>query len=307
MRLYQVSSILEISHVKIRQNYFRCESGSLLVYNDQYLYGLSTSVRFEENFVDTGELYLYLYSPKSVGIAQNIFNGTDGLAANIDLRSSYYAVSPTDSNDAVWISNNAFKDRVGLVNSAVLSLSCLDYRSSIRLSDNTFANNSVNYVISSNCPGLYVTRNAFLNPKANYDYRTLVPYTPVNDLILYATGNFWNLSSYAEIAARILDQLDDSTLPSVELSPWFNDINRTVLGNFEAGFFRGSDYEIGGRLTENITLRNQGRPYIVEDDIIVPTEKTLFIEDGVQLIFKQGGITISGNMSTEYPLHFVYI
>lgn len=231
--------------------------------------------------------------PRVLDISDNVFSDSSSSVLTILLRRSYPNVSsPTEENSAVKITRNIFSS-----NSAtdVVNLNCNlnpDYVASVQVTGNVFYNNSATNVLSHNCRGLFLTANIFQNPESSFDYRSSVAFNEESNL--YATGNFWNASSYGDIAARVYESQDDPSLSAVEISPWFKDINLTSLRTLENTFFRNDGFEIGGSLTENITLQNNGHPYIVVEEIFIPNGKTLSIREGVQLVFKQGGITVEG-------------
>ncbi|KAI8494173.1 Neurotrypsin [Branchiostoma belcheri] len=52
--------------------------------------------------------------------------------------------------------------------------------------------------------------------------------------------------------------------------------------------------DIGGVLTENLTLSLSGSPYSVVRDLVVPANAILTVERGVQLWFNATGITVRG-------------
>lgn len=259
-------------------------------------YGLSHSVRVQRNRFIEGLVSMNIQGPRLLDISDNGFYNCSSSTLTIGLIRASNVVSPTEENNAVKITNNLFRNNSG---TDIVNLNCKVwgsyYLASIQMTGNTFYNNSATNVLSHNCPGLFLTTSTFQNPRSSFDYRSDVTFD--EESTLYATGNFWNSSDYGDIAARVYDKQDDSSRSAVEVSPWFKDVNLTSLEKLENAFFRSNGFEIGGSLTENITLRNNGQPYVVVEEILVPADKTLSIQEGVQLVFKQGGITVEGKNS----------
>lgn len=283
-------------NLTFRNNSLSSSEGSdrtLSVYNP---YVSGASIRLQQNSFTGKMISLSLNVPTIFDISDNIFdNSMSGQPANIQLQGPYGTSLPSTNNRAVQIRDNIFS-KINGDRAAILTVGCIsggyEYIASITVEGNTFVNNSVTTVLTSNCRGLYLSRNRFLTEQQTIVYRTSVPLS--SGAVLYATGNFWNATSYGDVAAKIFDQQDDPILSPIEVSPWFDDVNMTVLDKTESTFFRNGGLEIGGTLPGDITLQKMNQSFTVVEDIYVPYGFTLRIEEGVQLNFKQGGITVEG-------------
>jgi len=105
----------------------------------------------------------------------------------------------------------------------------------------------------TSCAGLLLTENVFANPDARHEYDIRVAYEDVT--VMFASLNFWNATTYDEIAERIYDYTDDEYTAYVQVSPWYLDQNRSQTASGGNEFFKGP-FEIGGRMEMDITLSN---------------------------------------------------
>jgi len=105
----------------------------------------------------------------------------------------------------------------------------------------------------TSCAGLLLTENVFANPDARHEYDIRVAYEDV--AVMFASLNFWNATTYDEIAERIYDYTDDEYTAYVQVSPWYLDQNRSQTASRGSQFFK-RPFEIGGRMEMDITLSN---------------------------------------------------
>jgi hypothetical protein len=161
--------------------------------------------------------------------------------------------------------------------------------------NNELLHNAVANTLTTTCAGLNVTRNRFVNPLATYEYRVSVSYSP--SLVMYAAYNYWNVSSYADVSARVYDHSIDDSRAVVQLVPWCEDYNLSSVDD-GSSFVKGETadaIQIGGILSSSITLTKQLKSYQVVESIFVPAGIQLKIDAGVTLKFQRGGITVEGN------------
>ena len=255
----------------------------------------------DRNQFEGGTLFIRVYQFQLLNITGNIFKSSNTDALSIELEYGFFDSPGMHDNDAFQMTNNLFTNNHG---TNALLLSCYYYRTTyqptMRISENSFVNNQVSYVIHSECYGLCPVRNIFLNPESIYDLFNEIQLTGITNYNAYsggpyAIGNYWNATSFSNVSSRIYDGLDDTSLMAVKVSPWYTDAALTSLTS-EDSFIRSNGYQIGGTLTGDVVLRYQSQPYEVFDDIVVPYGMTLQIEPGVQVKVIQAGITVRGKI-----------
>ena len=169
------------------------------------------------------------------------------------------------------------------------------------ITENAFVNNSAgkDTVIQVRGYDAHFQWNQFDNPGAAYDVKFTSGYNENEEI--NATLNWWGSSDYATISSRIYANHLDTDITAVIFNPFLKSNNKSDVGDVEEGFFQ-SPTEIGGELTEDVTLHYIGEPYRVIRQIVIPPEFSLVIEPGVQLEFSGGGITVEGQCE-EFSLH----
>jgi len=278
--------------ITLRNNQFRCGSNNWYIKN-VYLscYG-GMSVTLHRNIFERSSFYypavdLYLPNVPLIHVTENTFVNMTGRALKLSLSAN---VDP--DKYSVVISDNVFRS-VGRPNlDYVVWLYCSPvYAPNISLTGNNFYFNLASATVLTSCGGLFVTENTFVNPDATYDYRVQVLHQTV--ATMFAPLNYWNATTFDEIADRIYDHADAERYASVQVSPWYLDQNRTQTASGEHTFFKGP-FEIGGEIKSNMTLSSTEQPYRVTKNIFVPLGLSLVIEAGVTLQFTEGGITVEG-------------
>ena len=79
--------------------------------------------------------------------------------------------------------------------------------------------------------------------------------------------------------------------------PFFKFIGDTTL---TAHFSPDSSTKLSGTLSSDLTLNPENSPYIITEDLIVPTGTTLSIKPGVTLQFQSGiNLRVSGTLRVE--------
>lgn len=242
---------------------------------------------------------LYLQDIPLIHVTDNTFVDLRGRALSLTIGSG--AVDST-----IIISDNVFRSVGRYFLEFIVSVHCYStvdpaHVLNISLTRNDFYFNTARSTVLTSCAGLFLTENVFVNPGATSDYQVRVPYQ--NTPTMFAPLNYWNASTFDEIAARIYDYADDENIALVQVSPWYLDVNRTQTAAGGIRFFKGP-FEIGGRMESDIILSNTEQPYRVTQNIVVPHGRTLVIEAGVQLLFANGaGITVEGECRSTVNLY----
>ena len=276
--------------ILLRDNRFRCQNKHVqLSWPDCN----ETSVILHRNTFNRNNFYtaveLYLPHVPLIHVTDNTFVNLRGRAMSLAL-----ADGALDSG--VVISDNIFRTVGSVYLESIVSVHCdsavdQGHVLNISLTRNDFYFNLATSTVLTSCAGLFLTENVFVNPGATRDYEVRVEYqkTPT----MFARLNYWNASTFDEIAARIYDYADDEDIALVQVSPWYLDDNRTQTAAGGNRFFKGP-FEIGGRMESDIILSSTEQPYRVTQNIVVPHGHTLVIEAGVKLLFANGGITVEG-------------
>ena len=282
--------------ITLRNNRFHCGSRDVYLYC-RHCYGMSVTLHqniFEDTNFHTA-VDLSLPNVPLIQVTENIFVNMSGRALSLSL-----AANRDPENYSVVISDNVFRSVGRQLLESVVSVYCISGFSrhvlNVSLTRNEFYFNLASTTLLTSCAGLFVTENTFLNPDATHDYKVRVQYQDV--ATMFAPLNYWNASTFDEIADRIYDHEDDERFASVQVSPWYLDVNRTQTASGEHKFFKGP-FEIGGEVESNITLSSTEQPYRVTQNIVVPLGRSLIIEAGVTLLFTDGGITVEGECASE--------
>ena len=259
-----------------------------------------TSVTLRQNTFQDSIYYaavsLYLPNVPLIHITENTFVDLQGSALFLHL----FDAVDSDSHSVV-ISDNVFRavGKLGRPYSYVVSVYCdsgretahLAHALNISLTRNDFYLNLASSTVLTSCAGLLLTENVFANPDARHEYDIRVAYEDVT--VMFAPLNFWNATTFDEIAERIYDYKDDEYTAYVQVSPWYLDQNRSQTASGGNEFFKGP-FEIGGRMEMDITLSNTEQPYRVSGNIVIPRGRSLLIESGVTLLFAYGSIIVEG-------------
>jgi len=231
---------------------------------------------------------LYLPNVPMIRVIENTFVELQGGALSLNL-------GAVDGVYSVVVDDNVFRAVGSEFLKFVVSVDCSAIDAArfpnVSLTRNDFYFNQASATVVTSCAGLFLTENVFVNPLATRDYVVRVPYE--HSSTMFARLNYWNASTYDEIAERVYDYSDDEFLALVQVSPWYIDLNRTQTASGGNRFFKGP-FEIGGLLESDVTLSSTEQPYRVTQNIFVPHGRTLVIEAGVTLLFIRGGITVEG-------------
>jgi len=268
-------------------NQFRCRYRHVYL-NWRYCIGASVTLHqnvFQQND-DHQAVYLHLPNDPLIHITENTFVDLQGGALSLLLDR---AVGP--GLYSVIVSDNVFRSVGRQRLESAVSVSCWSGLLNISLTRNEFYSNVALATVLSNCAGLLVTENTFVNPGASRDYEVRVQYG--DGVTMFAHLNYWNATTFNEVADRIYDYADNENLAVVEASPWYLDSNRTQTASGKHTLFKGP-FEIGGEMETNITLTSVEQPYRVTSQIIIPPGLSLVIEAGVTLVFSNAGITVKG-------------
>jgi len=241
---------------------------------------------------------LYLQDIPLIHVTGNTFVDLRGRALSLTLGNG-----AVDS--AIVISDNLFRSVGRYYMEFIVSVQCYStvdraHVLNISLTRNEFYFNSARSTVLTSCAGLFLTENVFVNPGATRDYQVRVPYQ--NAPTMFAPLNYWNASTFDEIATRIYDYADNDYFALVQVSPWYLDVNRTQTATGGNRFFKGP-FAIGGRMESDITLSNTEQPYRVTQNIVVPHARKLVLEAGVKLLFANGGITVEGEYRSVVNLY----
>lgn len=305
----EVGSQMTSATIVLRSNRFRCGSKHVQL---AWPRCNETSVTLHQNTFRHNNFYaaveLYLPSVPLVHITENTFVNLQGGALSLTLN------GVTDSGDySVVLSDNLFTAVGSEYLESIVSVDCTysarqtvdpAHVPNISLIRNDFYFNLASTTLVTSCAGLFVTENAFVNPGATRDYEVRVQYEDV--ATMFAPLNYWNATTFDEIAARIYDYADDEYISVVQVSPWYLDRNRTQTASGGNRFFKGP-FEIGGRMDTDITLSSTEQPYRVTQNIIVPHGRRLVIEAGVTLLFAADrGIIVEGECMLSLLSVFTY-
>ena len=242
-------------------------------------------------FSSTGQTAVYIYqtSPEIILIQNNTFQQSP--------RALFISLRNAGQNDALMIVKNYFFDHS---DGPVVKLDFASYKVTAEIYGNNFTNNkghdaSMLYIKNNDATSaenVAVLDNLFDNPSAAYDLRVDIPYSEGH--VTYAMRNWWGGEFLSHVRSRIYDFGTDSKVAKVAFEPYRVSRETTTLSDTTSGFFL-DDTTIGGTVTEDTTLKKTDRPYLVVDDIFIPSALTLTVEAGVVLMFQRSGITVEGN------------
>ena len=277
--------------ITLRNNQFRCGGKHVQLVWPRCN---GTSVTLHQNIFERSNFYvavdLNLPNVPLIHVTENTFVNLNGGALSLTL-----AAAMNPDIYSVVISDNVFRSVGRRFLESVLSVSCNSrlpgHVLNVSLTRNDFYFNLASATVVTSCAGLFVTENTFVNPDATHDYLVRVQYQEV--ATMFAPLNYWNASTFDEIADRIYDYADDEHVAYVQVSPWYLDLNRTQTASGGNKFFKGP-LEIGGRMESDVTLTKTEQPYRVTQNIVVPLGRSLIIDAGVTLLFTDGGITVEG-------------
>ena len=240
----------------------------------------------------------YLTALKINGRANNItitgntfVNNSEVLALN---QHDYYA-------ESVVFSSNVVKDNHDIVKYNDLEgvIQLIPHRSDtvmrISLIGNVFENNTKT-IITTPSPYLLIRHNFFENSNATYNLKVFedTRYTIANNEVLNASLNYWGSTDVRTIANKIYDNDYDESLFDIVFRPYLGSRNLSDIQNEDAGFISPNG-EIGGPLSENVTLTADASPYLVTYNIEVEEKGVLILEAGVTLLFEAAqGISVVG-------------
>lgn len=159
---------------------------------------------------------------------------------------------------------------------------------------------TIDYALSlAGLQPINVTRNLFFNPELRYELVAAVVMNSIYEDTINATENYWGSVIKSDIVNRIFDFDDWNSYAIIIISPFL------TTDSFTAASMRLDTSSainhwmkpLGGRLTTSMTLPYRKDPYVVESDLTVMPNATLFIERGVTLEFMPSvGILVLGDL-----------
>jgi len=278
--------------IVLLNNQFRCQKKHVHL---DWGHCSAASVTLHQNVFQQNTYYdavvLILANVPLIRVTENTFVDLQGGALSLTLSGAVDPdIRPVVISDNVIRSVGRERLESAVSVNCILSTSAAGSRN-ISLTRNEFYFNLATATLRTSCAGLMVTENVFVNPGASRDYEVRVQYG--GGTTMFAAVNYWNATTFDQVADRIHDYADDENLAVVQASPWYLDLNRTQTASGEHTFFKGP-FEIGGRIESNITLASVEQPYRVTQHIIIPLGLSLVIEAGVKLLFADAGITVEG-------------
>lgn len=134
----------------------------------------------------------------------------------------------------------------------------------------------------------------------NLDYQLVAGIgTAKIDNFLNVRENWWGTADENEIRSRIFDFDDWNNHAIADYRPYL--IQDNFQSSFSVTFNTNSTADLdtlGGRIYEDLTLTNRGRPYVIESDLTVLPNITLTIYPGVVMEFKPNiGILVLGTLN----------
>jgi hypothetical protein len=301
-RWYRID-YLDSSWINVTRNMFNCSTSGIQMRS----IGRFQRLKVAHN-VFTASQFSALQLWTQVGPAVNIFdNSFINCSADTTLTIELYFTGYVTKPDPLFISHNAFVSNKG---SSVVNVIChidgwpgQQYTLFMLMTNNELVDNDVFSTLTTSCVELNVTRNRFMNSKAAYEYKVSASYSP--GVVMYAALNFWNLSGYEDVLERVYDHFIDNSVAAVQMVPFYEDYNfSSVIDG--TSFYKdetANAIQIGGKLSIDVTLTKQSKPYEVIESIVVPAGLKLQVEAGVNLKFRRGGITVEGNAELVVTVH----
>lgn len=116
---------------------------------------------------------------------------------------------------------------------------------------------------------------------------------------LNVAENWWGSADENEIRTRIFDFDDWNNHAIADYRPYL--LQDSFQSSYSVSFTSNTTADLdnlGGRIYENLTLRNRGRPYVIQSDLTVMPNVTLTIYPGVVMEFKPNiGILVLGTLN----------
>lgn len=140
-----------------------------------------------------------------------------------------------------------------------------------------------------------VHRNLFSENQLDYELIAGIKTAKINNY-LDVKENWWGLSDEKEIKKRIFDFDDWNDHAIANFRPYLleNDFQSSYSVSFASNTTIDLD-NLGGRIYEDLSLHDRGRPYLIKSDITVMPNVTLTIHPGVVLEFAANiGILVLG-------------
>uniref|UniRef100_A0A914XMU5 Right handed beta helix domain-containing protein n=1 Tax=Plectus sambesii TaxID=2011161 RepID=A0A914XMU5_9BILA len=186
------------------------------------------------------------------------------------------------------------------------------YQLRLNIERNEFRDNLSPDVLLVDVPSANVTLNRFEDPQAKCELRT-GPYR--DGTRIDATSNYWGTVESAQVAKRVCDFKQQSTLLPAHYIPFMTDLPSGLpggqlnhLANLEQPPTFGSAIQpiiasddriaLGGALRENdVRIPATGDPYRVAQSVMIEQGQTLTIEPGARLEFEGGrGLRVRGKL-----------
>ena len=275
-----------VGSFSVRNNVFSRNGGGFYYHQDFYL--ADESAIFSEN----------MFEENDVGSISNVVelsaNGKgsviiEGNTFVRNKRKSIVLLSPeTYFNSGVQVRNIAFFRNNTLKNNVVYDKT---------IASKAFPNCVLEVTRSVNVD---VYHNVFGNPGSSYDVGNGVEVTSSLDRINF-TLNYWGTDNELIIQNRIYDFDDSNFLATINYFPFLLSADLCDV----AGSSHPRNYplfvtlsgEVGGQLSDSVTLTAAGSPYLITRDVTILPTGSLSVEAGVIIEVKANrGILVEGSM-----------
>lgn len=143
-----------------------------------------------------------------------------------------------------------------------------------------------------------VNRNLLSDNTLDYQLVAGIKTAKINNFLNVAE-NWWGTTDENEIRSRIFDFDDWNDHAIAVYRPYL--LQDNLQASYSVTFSANTTIDLdnlGGRIYEDLTLTNRGRPYIVQSDLTVMPNVTLTIYPGVVMNFKPNiGILVLGTLN----------
>lgn len=143
-----------------------------------------------------------------------------------------------------------------------------------------------------------VNRNLLSDNTLDYQLVAGIETAKINNF-LNVRENWWGTADENEIRSRIFDFDDWNNHAIADYRPYL--LQDSFQSSFSVSFTQNTSADLdnlGGRIYEDLTLPNRGRPYIIQSDLTVLPNVTMTIHPGVVMEFKPNiGILVLGTLN----------
>lgn len=143
-----------------------------------------------------------------------------------------------------------------------------------------------------------VNRNLFSDNALDYQLVAGIETAKI-DNFLNVRENWWGTSDEQEITSRIFDFDDWNNHAIADYRPYL--LQDSFQSSFSVSFTQNTTADLdnlGGRIYEDLTLTNRGRPYVIQSDLTVLPNVTMTVYPGAVMEFKPNvGILVLGTLN----------